>query len=287
MEVLFYPGGFQGNADMGATQELVDAFGMANGRPITDPLSGYDPANPYANRDPRFYATIFYNTAKAFRDNGTSVMYTFENWANGGKDAAGVIQNNSLTNYHIKKFIYMGWNPTDASVKRLPRSKFYIRWAHMVLAFAEAANHVVGPDDAAKYGLSAKAAIKYLRVRKTYDNKNGLSATDPYLDEVAAAGTAAFDDFVKNERRIELCFEGSRFFDLRRWTTDADWQSVINAPVHGAGVTLNPDGTTFTYDLTGYVVEPRLFQSPYLPIPYNEVLRMSKLVQNEGWETWN
>jgi hypothetical protein len=229
---------------------------------------------------------IFYNTAQAKKNNTGAVMYTFENWSNGGKDAAGVSQNNSLTNYHIKKFVYMGLNWSDASVSRQPHSKFFIRWAHMVLAFAEAANHVVGPNDATKYGLSAKAAIKYLRTRKTYDNTNGLSATDPYLDEVATAGEAAFDALVKNERRIELCFEGSRFFDLRRWTTDADWQSVINQPVHGAGITLNPDGTTFTYDLN-MEVEPRLFQSPYLPIPYNEVLRMSKLVQNEGWETWN
>ena len=287
MELLFYPGGFQGNGDIGATQELVDAFGMKNGRPITDPLSGYNPADPYKDRDPRFYAAIFYNTAKANRDNNTSKpMYTFENWANGGKDAAGAAQNNTLTNYYIKKFLYMGWNRSDASLKRQPRSKFFIRWAHMVLTFAEAANQVVGPNDATRYGMSAKAALKYLRVRKTYDNTNGLSATDPYLDEVATAGTAAFDALVRNERRIELCFEGSRFYDLRRWTTDADWQSVINQPVHGAGVTLNPDGTTFTYDLTGNVVEPRSFQSPYLPIPYNEVLRNSKLVQNEGWETW-
>jgi len=286
MERLFYPGGFQGNGAIGATQELVNAFGMNNGYPVGHGASGYDENDPYTNRDPRFYSMIFYNNSMANRNNNTSQpMYTFENWHNGGKDAAGVTQNNSLTNYHIKKFVFMGLNWSDPSINRQPHSKFFIRWAHMVLAFAEAANHVVGPEDDTRYGLSAKTALSYLRTRKTYDNQAGLSAADPYLDEVAAEGETSFDALVKNERRIETCFEGMRFYDLRRWTTDADWKSVINKPVHGAYITRNED-LTFNYDLD-FEIEPRLFQSPYLPIPYQEMLRMSNLIQNEGWETWN
>lgn len=285
IERMFYPGGFQGDGRIGATQELVDAFGMANGYPISHPSSGYDATKPYLNRDPRFYTIIFYNTAQAKKNNTGALMYTFENWSNGGKDAAGVSQNNSLTNYHIKKFVSMGLNWSDASVTRAAHSKFFIRWAHMVLAFAEAANHVTGNPNTALYGLSPKAAVAYLRTRKTYDNTNGLSATDPYLTEVANAGETAFDAFVKNERRIETCFEGMRFYDLRRWTTDANWQTVINKPVHGAKITKNADNS-FTYDLN-FEIEPRLFQSPYLPIPYNEMLRNSALIQNEGWANWN
>jgi hypothetical protein len=287
---MFYPGGFQGNGVIGASQELVDAFPMANGRPITDPLSGYDPANPYAGRDPRFYSVIFHNSAQAKKNNTGSVMYTFENWSNGGKDAAGINPKNSLTNYHIKKFVFMGLNWSDASINRQPRSKFLIRWAHMLLAFAEAANQVAGPTDDTKYGMSAQTAIQYLRARKTYDNVNGISAAvpgapDAYLAEVAAAGQAAFDALVRNERRIETCFEGIRFYDLRRWTTDANWQSVINGPVHGVNVTQNPD-LSFAYDFT-YVADQRNFPSPYNPLPYNEILRMSNLEQNEGWPSWN
>lgn len=290
MERMFYPGGFQGNGVIGASQELVDAFPMANGRPITDPLSGYDAANPYAGRDPRFYSVIFHNSAQAKKNNTGSVMYTFENWSNGGKDAAGINPKNSLTNYHIKKFVFMGLNWSDASINRQPHSKFLIRWAHMLLTFAEAANHVVGPTDASRYGMSAQTAIQYLRARKTYDNVNGISAAvpgapDAYLAEVAAAGQAAFDDLVRNERRIETCFEGIRFYDLRRWTTDANWQAVINAPVHGVSITQNPD-LSFTYDFT-YEADQRNFPSPYNPLPYNEILRMSNLEQNEGWPSWN
>ncbi len=61
----------------------------------------------------------------------------------------------------------MGLNWSDASISRQPHSKFFIRWAHMCLVFAEAANQVVGPTDDAKYGISAKTAIQYLRARKT------------------------------------------------------------------------------------------------------------------------
>ncbi|MDO9341259.1 MAG: RagB/SusD family nutrient uptake outer membrane protein [Bacteroidales bacterium] len=287
MERLFYPGGFQGNGEIGATQELVNSFGMANGRPITDPLSGYNPANPYAGRDPRFYSVIFYNTALAKRLTGGATMYTFENWNAGptvGKDAAGTRSDNSRTNYHIKKYVYMNVNWSDATVVSAPHSRFLYRWAHFVLAFAEAANHVTHNPNTALYGLTPKAALKYLRVRKTYDNATGLSATDPYLD--AQTTEAAFDALVKNERRIETCFEGMRFYDLRRWTTDDDWENVINQEVHGAYVVQTAAPSTFTYNLN-WPVEERKLPSPYNPIPYNEIMRMSKLVQNEGWPSWN
>jgi hypothetical protein len=278
MERMFYPGGFQGNGTMGPTQELVDAFPMKNGYPITHSSSGYDPADPYKDRDARFYSTIWYNTAQAKKNNTGAVMYTFENWE-GGKDAAGASSTNSRTNYHIKKMVFMGLNWSDGSVNRQPHSKFFVRWAHMVLTFAEAANHVVGPTTDL-YGLSAKNAIAYLRSRKTYDGAAGL-ATDPYLDEVAAAGEAPFDELVKNERRIETCFEGMRFYDMQRWSTTLE---EMSQPVHGAKIIRNEDGT-FVYDLSNEV-EKRQFNSAYLPVPYDEILRMDKVVQNEGWESW-
>lgn len=181
----------------------------------------------------------------------------------------------------------MGLNWSDASISRQPHSKFFIRWTHMCLAFAEAANQVVGPTDVAKYGMSARTAIQYLRARKTPDGANGISpaipgAPDAYLTEVAAAGKTAFNAFVKNERRVETCFEGMRFFDLRRWTTDL---TQLNQAVHGAYITRNAD-LSFTYDLN-HQVEARSYSSAYLPVPYSEVLRMGKLVQNEGWDGWN
>jgi hypothetical protein len=306
MEKLFYPGGFQGTASIGATQELVDAFPDTLGYPITSPLSVYNPAKPYAKRDARFYSSIYYNTAIAYRNNTKTVaniMYTFENWnlPAPGKDAANTSATTNRTNYYIKKFVFMGWNPSDASVSTVTHSKFCVRWAQMMLTFAEAANQVVGPLDETRYGMSARTAIEFLRARKTYDGAVGLctgvptlaapvvltAVQDPYLFNTANSGAAAFDVLIRNERRIELCFEGTRFYDLRRWTTDANWSSVLNGTVHGAYITQVP-GTpvTYTYNLA-YPVETRSFPSPYNPIPYSEVLRMNKLVQNTGWTSWN
>lgn len=277
MERMFYPSGFQGTGAVGATQELVDAFPMKNGYPITDPKSLYDPSKPYDNRDPRFYATIFHNTAKAVKINTTTTMYTFENWL-GAKDAAGPA-NISRTNYHIKKMVFMGLNFGDNSVNRQPHFKIYIRWEHMVLAFAEAVNQVEGPLGT-KYGLSAKDAMAYIRNKNNTDGGKGFT-TDPYLTEVAAAGKSPFNEFVKTERRLELCFEGQRFFDIRRWSTNL---TDINKPVHRPSIVRNADGT-FSYKLDE-TVEGRVFSSAYLPIPYAEMLNMSKLVQNEGWDAW-
>jgi hypothetical protein len=279
MERMFYPGGFQGNGTMGATQELADAFPMANGFPITDPRSGYVPDNPYKNRDLRMYNTLFHNLAQAKRNETGAVMYTFEAWQNGGKDAPGIRSDNSRTGYYIKKFIYMGLNFSDATIVSQPHSKFIIRWAHMVLTFAEAANHDIGPSNSIKYGLSAKDAMKYLRTRKVVGTTGGISP-DPYLDEVASLGETAFDAFVKNERRIETCFEGMRFYDLRRWGTSLP---DLNKPVHGIAIVKNDDNS-FKY--SSMEAETRSFGSPYLPIPYSEMLRMNNLVQNEGWDTW-
>ena len=149
----------------------------------------------------------------------------------------------------------------------------------MVLAFAEAANHVVGPTGEID-GLSAKTAISYLRSRTTYDGEAGIT-DDPYLDEISLAGEEAFDKFLRNERRIETCFEGRWFFDIRRWSTSL---ADLNKDVHGAQIELKADGS-FDYNLD-YVVETRLFRSAYLPIPYTEMLTLKGLVQNEGWENW-
>jgi hypothetical protein len=283
MERDLYPAGFQGRGVLGATQDFVDAFPMKNGYPITDSRSLYDPANPYANRDPRFYSMVFYNTAPVKLNNTGALWYTFENWENPvgsipvGKDAAGP-KAVSRTNYHIKKFISMKVNWSMSTITTEPHSKFYYRWAHLVLGFAEAANEVEGPNGST-FGLSAKAAMKYLRTRRTYDNATLYPTTDLYLDEVAA-NQATFAEFVKNERRIETSFEGMRFYDIRRWNTSV---AAINKPVHKATVIRNEDGT-FTYGKA--VVDNRVYNSLYLPIPYTEMLKMSNLVQNEGWEAW-
>ena len=278
LETSFYPQQFGGSALVAPTQDLVDAFPMANGYPINDKRSNYDPTPPYEGRDPRFYATIFYNGAQVRRlNNASEVMYTFE-CANGGKDAPGSNEV-SATGYYIKKFIYRNWNTNDTTKELGYRCIHFMNWTKMCLIFAEAANKYVGPTDEGTYGYSARQAIAWLRNRPTNDDEPGLGTFgDPYLDECAAEATT-FEGLVKNEWRVETCFEGDRYYNLRRWATDV---SEINKPIHMAKISNQSGLISYEYP----VVETLKYPSLWAPIPYTEIRKCPKLLQNQGWETW-
>ena len=278
LETSFYPQQFGGSALVAPTQDLVDAFPMANGYPINDKRSNYDPTHPYEGRDPRFYATIFYNGAQVRRlNNASEVMYTFE-CANGGKDAPGSNEV-SATGYYIKKFIYRNWNTNDTTKELGYRCIHFMNWTKMCLIFAEAANKYVGPTDEGTYGYSARQAIAWLRNRPTNDDEPGLGTFgDPYLDECAAEATT-FEVLVKNEWRVETCFEGDRYYNLRRWATDV---SEINKPIHMAKISNQSGLISYEYP----VVETLKYPSLWAPIPYTEIRKCPKLLQNQGWETW-
>lgn len=273
-ESKFYPIGFNGQVKVAPTQELVDAFPMANGYPITHSKSRYDENNPFAGRDPRFYATINADGSQVVRPGTNEVMYTF-NMREGGADAPGLV-NTSNTGYYVKKFIYSRWNGFDKAVESAESSIFYLRWTYMCLAFAEASNNLRGPLDK-QYGYSAKQALGYVRRRTTQDGTPGIGAMfDPYLEECANAGKEEFAALVKNEWRIETCFEGWRFINLRRWGATVD---DLNVDVHG--IYIYEDGT-----ILHPVIETRKFPSQWMPIPYYDVRRCKNLVQNAGWESW-
>lgn len=271
-ETNFYPLGFGGSASVTPTQNLVDAFGMANGYPITDSRSGYDPKNPYSGRDPRFYSTVNYHGAKVlYGGNASDVRYTFD-VSEGGADAPGR-PGTSLTGYYMKRFIYNLWDSNDKEVLVIGASVFFLRWAHMCLTFAEAANHVAGPVDKAKFGMSAQEALAYIRNRTTEGGMAGVGVKgDPYLAECAAAGEEKFDELVKNEWRIETVCEGFRYYDLRRWGCD------LNMDIQGVKV----KNGEYSYE----TIETRQFSTPWAPFPYLDVRKCPNLVQNAGWESW-
>lgn len=287
-EEAFYPQGFGGTAKFVPTQNLVDAFPMANGYPIDDPSSGYDEKRPYYGRDPRFYANIYYHGSQVVSNKGT-VLYTF-NIAEGGQDAPGR-GNTSPTSYYIKKHTYSGWDANATQIEEAQSCIFFFRWTHMLLAFAEAANQVVGPLDEMTYGMSPKRALAYIRSRTLEDGSLGIGADgDEYLDEVSMTGGALkFDELVKNEWRIETCFEGHHFHNIRRWAkTMEEFDSEQNAgkyrDIYKMKVIRELDGRlTYQEEL----LEQRSFPSLWLPIPYTEMRKSPLMVQNEGWETWN
>jgi hypothetical protein len=283
-----YPAGFNSSGNFGVTQDLVEAFPDENGYPINHPKSVFDPKNPYAKRDKRMSSIVFVNGTKITPN--AQPAYTFECWETAddgsvGKDAAGLTKV-SRTGYHLKKMVYVDTDMRQSSGRKAaPMQKFTYRWAHMLLMYAEAMNELYGPDVSLPSGdinpLSAKQAIALLRQTKTYDNlAPSIPVADPYLNEVTMQGKDAFRQMIRNERRIETCFEGLRYFDIRRWATSV---ADINKPVHKVTVNKKLDGT-FTY-IFDQVVETRNFPSLWTPLPLNDVKR-GGLEQNDGWSSW-
>ena len=120
-----------------------------------------------------------------------------------------------------------------------------------------------------------------MRNRPANDNKPGIGASgqDPFLDECAVSGEEEFDRLVRNEWRIATCFQGIRFYNLRRWAKSVD---EVNVPVHMVRITKDGDQLIYEYP----EVAQRSFPSLYLPLPYLEVRKCNNLVQNEGWSSW-
>ncbi|MES2276111.1 MAG: RagB/SusD family nutrient uptake outer membrane protein [Bacteroidota bacterium] len=246
------------------TQELVDAFPMKNGKAITDPTSGYDPANPYANRDPRLDQTVFYNGATWLK----RAVETFE----GGKDKpnngsinAGV---QTLTGYYCKKFLGNDANNTTFTPTMYHPSVTptfcLIRYADILLSYAEAQNEYSGPD-ATVY--SAVEAIRQRAGLVPYALPAGLSQVQ-------------MRDVIRNERRVEFAFEEQRYYDVRRWKIA---KAVYATPLHGVTIVKS---TTGALSYTPVTVATPFFNdnNMYLyPILNNEVLVNPNMKQNPNY----
>ncbi|HVK97922.1 MAG TPA: RagB/SusD family nutrient uptake outer membrane protein, partial [Flavisolibacter sp.] len=255
IEVQNAPIGFGGLGRTNPTQDLVDVFEMTNGRPITDPASGYNPANPYANRDPRLSLFIIHNGASFKLSNTTArPVETFE----GGQDNIQSNPNSTKTGYYMRKFLSESAAISPAVQRRRPW--VFFRYAETLLNFAEAQNEATGPTT------EVYNAVNLVRVR------GGLPALPAGLtqDQMRLR--------IRNERRVELSFEQHRFFDVRRWKLG---EALFNGPVRGMRIVRT--GTTLTY--TPFVVENRVFTSKnyFYPIAQNELNRAPALQQNPGY----
>ena len=276
LERSLYPPSLYGQGEVNPSQNLVDAFPVANGYPISVLESGYDPDNPYDNRDARFYRFIFFNGDQCYGSPGNCSDFDSLEIYEGGEDYFGgfIPEVGTRTGYYLKKFLNkLDFDPSvDQAVTTLPRVYIQLGLTDMYLIYAEAANEAYGQPGAVPPGMSfsAREALSFVRRRA------GISP-DPYLDAMSLSR----DDFrqlVRNERRIELSFMGGeRFHDLRRWM-----EIDVMENVKGVKVTRNEDDT-FGYE--EIAVENRVYEAKnyYLPIPYEELLLNANLEQNQGW----
>lgn len=265
------------------TQELVDAFPMTNGLLPHQEGSGYNPQSPYTGRDKRFYADIVYHMSEYC---GRPQNCSVESDAVGMVDACGSAFC-SHTGYYIRK----GINEANVLYDRqtgCDQSYIEIRYAEVLLNYAEALNEYEGPGDEVFWALDE---IRH-RAGITTNVKDMLkNANDE--NEVR--------DLIYNERRIELCFEQHRYFDIRRWKIAKE---VMNGKrMHGMKITAQRDAEGKPMkDIDGnyiWVYDPTMDIDKFLgganfscvfedymywmPIPYTELTKNPNLIQNSEW----
>jgi starch-binding outer membrane protein, SusD/RagB family len=256
LEIANYPPSLYGNGRVNPTQNLVDAFPMANGLPITDPASGYNPNKPYANRDPRLtnYIVVDSTTMRS-----TKIRTKSDNPTN---DAVDMLPTSTRTGYYMRKLLNETVNANPSSISNQKHYPVYIRYTEIFLIYAEAANEAWGPGATGSFGFSAKDVIGAIRKRA------GITQPDTYLASITTKEDMR--KLIRNERRLELSFEGFRFWDLRRW------KEILTEPARGVIIT----NGVFNFR----TVENRQYSDfmYYGPIPLTEAIK-ADLQQNKGW----
>ncbi|MGL5980091.1 MAG: RagB/SusD family nutrient uptake outer membrane protein [Phocaeicola sp.] len=274
IEEFLAPHGFSGALTAvgrtNPTQNLVDAYETREGLPIDAPTANYNPAKPFENRDPRLSQTILHHGSvwgDALNEEEVSLDVTSPSGAN-----YQGLHGGTLTGYYTKKFLnnISFKNPTNSD-HAFP----YMRYGEILLNAAEAINEAEGnPANAYKY-------VNQVRARAGMPPYSGMNQIE-------------FRERIRNERRVELCFEDHRFLDERRWKLfeGANASSEKNLPrykqvynLYGVTVT-DVDNPTYTYGAT-QKHPTRVFNSPknyFLPIPDSDVKRAPNLGQNAGWD---
>tara|TARA_R110002111_G_scaffold192228_2_gene258494 strand:- start:6005 stop:7519 length:1515 start_codon:yes stop_codon:yes gene_type:complete len=282
------------------TQELVDSYETIDGEPILNlqnpylddqhlnpnynpDNSRYDPQNPYENRDPRFYASIYYNGSKRKALwNFAEAPESYENYPAGignrtriiatyvGEPQTGIhptTRRATRTGYFQRKFLHPnsgGDNPIGGANWK------YYRLGELLLNLAEAAAQ-------AGHLVEATAAVNEIRARVNMPElPQSLTQEELILR-------------IKNERRVELAMEENRYFDVRRWTSPEGDLSETDQWITGAEIIRNEDGT-FTHGRRNVrEVERKNYTNKFLhvPIPLNEANRLQSITginwQTPGW----
>lgn len=238
------------------TQTLVDAYEMKNGGEPNQ-------KDPYTGRDPRFAMTIAVNGDKWPNTNPNPLeIYT------GGRDAAPVPYA-TPTGYYVKKYVD---GATDISASTSSGGKRHswitFRLGEFLLNYAEATFKYFGSADTkdAELTMTAREAVNKVRKRTGVDMPDfseGMSSSD-------------FWSRYKNERMVELAFEGHRFWDVRRWK-EGGFTSIGRMLI-----TKNSDDSfTYTRSIKALVWDDKMY---FYPIPDSEIRKNPNLKQNPGWD---
>ena len=265
---------------VGIAQQMIDAYFMSNGKKISESGSQYSETgfaaaagkytkpntfNMYVNREPRFYVSIIYNGADWIYKQDGKPAQTVELFFTGNSGKQGS-HDHSATGYLTSKNISPNSNLVEWGGAL--RSLVLLRLAEVYLNYAEALNESgdsqANRDEAATY-------IDRIRER----------AGIPALEADKKSSQSAFRQAVRDERRVELAFEGFRAWDTRRWKIA---EQTDGAPLMGMNVNAGKNLTDPEF-YKRTVIEKRVFLKSYYlwPIPQFDIVRNKQCVQNPGW----
>jgi hypothetical protein len=269
------------------TQNFVDKFETKDGYPLNTQADRdaaiaagkFKEQDPYTNRDPRFYIDIIYNQATGIIGWTNAKAQIYFEMKNGVATYGELVDPSYLgitrTGYYSRK----RW--TETSIKNQTSKNVtdpIIRLGELYLNYAEAANEAYGPGGSAPgASMTSVQAVNMIRTRIG-------------MPDVLTQYTTSKDAFrprVKNERNIELCFEGHYYFDIRRWK---DAPVCYAGPLMGVDIEKVP--VTSSYP-TGFKYTRYALSSDrqsnwkdamyYLPFNTEDTYKMKSFISNEVW----
>lgn len=251
------------------THNYTKNYAMANGLPIDDPQSGYNPNDPWTGREPRFYKDIVVDGDQihnSLPDDKFAQLY------NGGRHRSQ-INPPSVTGYYAKRYSPIGPEFTTSLANGLQAYVPYLRLADIYLMYAESvlfSSNGSPKSTSGNYSMTAEDALNAVRNR----------AQLPNLDAKYTVNNDAFFEEIVRERAVELAFEGARFCDLRRWNRNGDPRYLDKTAIdfdRGA------DGKPI--NLKERLVVKRVAEKKHnwLPIQVKYTKMYSGFPQNPGW----
>lgn len=242
------------------TQNLVDAFEMKSGKEF-DWNNPAMKADPYANRDPRLAMTVVYNNI------AWPAAKKVEIWEGGANGLP--LANATTTGYYLRKYVNKDISfASGSTVTKKHHNWILFRYAEVLLNYAEAMANAYGPDVAGDETcpITAREAVNQVRKRSDVqmpEFPEGMSKED-------------FIKRLKNERRVELAFEGHRFWDIRRWKDLGKTADIY-------GVKIEKAGSDFNYAKFLYETRTITDNLYFYPISNTEKYKNPNLGQNPGW----
>lgn len=254
------------------TQNLVDTYEMANGLTTDEPGSGYDPAHPFAGRDPRMAMTVIYPG----QDWDGEILNTLEKTINGQNNPNDPNAADNASKTALSWAKYLGGRPDYyADMWSANANVIIFRYAEVLLSYAEAANELYGPKD------------------EIYDmlDKIRRRAGMPDVDRAKYASREKLRELIRRERGAELAGEGLRRADLIRWKDEDGkmWaETLLNGDltrVTGYIDYSEPDPERRAVITGTELIETRKFApfNKFLPISQSYLEKNPKLIQNPGY----